>query len=437
MLVRSRTKELTNVEVYIDKIFYRFANNVCEMPDTVALNFVQANPDYEIVKESVTNQKTGNFLPFNPSTWNKKKKKIMWDGPIGYNNGYGNGSMMFIEGLNNLGDVDVYAVNNKWAGSDLNHMPKTLQKLMKKETDEVDSFYVKFFPAMFFGDAVAERFVGYTMLEATRIPKSWVDVINRECERVVVPSTQQKQAFIDSGVVRDIAVVPLGLDFRKYPYLDRSDHAKDDFIFGTMGNLTYRKGTDILVKAFLQAFPKNKYPDVRLYIKTLAASIGMNLWFMSRKTLQEDPRIVLVGESWGPQEMLDEFFGKIDAFAFPTRGEGFGLPPLEAMATGLPVICTKFSGCEEFMDESVSYPLDYKLVPVPNGTAGGYPVDLQAEGQEWAEPDLDQLIELMRYVYENRDKAMKKGEKAAAFARKNFSNEVVARRLVDYLDSKF
>jgi len=263
--------------------------------------------------------------------------------------------------------------------------------------------------------------------------------MNNFCERVIVPCEQQREAFIASGVKRPIKSIPLGLDLRKYPKVDRTRPAGDDgYVFGTMGNLTYRKGTDILVKAFQTAFPIKKYPDGPiLYIKTLAiGGLLTNMWFMKPEDLKADPRIVIVGESWGPQQMIDEFYSKIDAFVFPTRGEGFGLPPLEAMATGLPTICTNFSGCEEFMDDEVSYPLDYKLIDVPNSHGGGYPPDLQAEGQQWAEPDFNQLVDQMKYMYENREEANKKGAKAVKYVEENFANTVVARKLVDYLDSK-
>ena len=107
------------------------------------------------------------------------------------------------------------------------------------------------------------------------------------------------------------------------------------------------------------------------------------------------------------------------------------------MMTGLPTICTQFSGCSEFIQKDVSYPLGYKLVDVPIGDWRGYPPELQANGQQWAEPDFDQLCDYMKHVYENRDKSDTMGKKARKFALKNFSSDLAADRLIDYLNEKF
>ena len=50
----------------------------------------------------------------------------------------------------------------------------------------------------------------------------------------------------------------------------------------------------------------------------------------------------------------------MDAFVLPTRGEGWGRPVMEAMAMGLPVIVTNFSGTTAFISSSTAYPLAFE-----------------------------------------------------------------------------
>jgi glycosyltransferase involved in cell wall biosynthesis len=88
------------------------------------------------------------------------------------------------------------------------------------------------------------------------------------------------------------------------------------------------------------------------------------------------------------------------------------------------------------MDPKVSLPLDYKLVDVPIGDWRGYPPELQAEGQQWAEPNFDDLCDKMKWVYENRDKANDLGKKARKYALKNFTADIAADRLIQYLTDK-
>ncbi|KAG2497097.1 hypothetical protein HYH03_004688 [Edaphochlamys debaryana] len=82
-----------------------------------------------------------------------------------------------------------------------------------------------------------------------------------------------------------------------------------------------------------------------------------------------------------------------DAFVLPTRGEGWGLPLTDAMALGLPVIATNWSGPTAYLDEQVGYPLPLRgLVPVPPSEPAWF------RGSRWAEPSLTDLRRLLRHV---------------------------------------
>ena len=50
-------------------------------------------------------------------------------------------------------------------------------------------------------------------------------------------------------------------------------------------------------------------------------------------------------------------YGAVDVLVQPSRGEGWGLPMVEAMACGTPVIGTRWSGPAEFLTEENGYPL--------------------------------------------------------------------------------
>ena len=116
-------------------------------------------------------------------------------------------------------------------------------------------------------------------------------------------------------------------------------------------------------------------------------------------------------------ELMSNFFKKVDCFVFPTRGEGFGLTPLEAMATGMPAIVTNWSGPCEYMNSDVGWLLDYTLVPAKDFTETVY----KEECGNWAEPSFDQLVQIMRYAYEHRDEVKQKGKAAAKYVRENWT----------------
>lgn len=234
--------------------------------------------------------------------------------------------------------------------------------------------------------------------ETTKIPQSWVDRINK-FDALFCICRQNMDMMRDSGVTIPIELIHWGVDENLFYPLQRED--KETFTFGTMGALSIRKGTDILVKAFTTAFPQREFPNVKLICKTSSNVFPFNDF--------KDKRVIVNMTAVDHQDLLQNFFKKIDCFVFPTRGEAWGMPLTEAMATGLPVITTGWSGPTEFMIPDVGWTLKYKLVPAKNFTEQVYKEDCGL----WAEPDFDDLIDKMRYAYFHREEVKQKGLNAA------------------------
>jgi glycosyltransferase involved in cell wall biosynthesis len=247
-----------------------------------------------------------------------------------------------------------------------------------------------------------QKKIAIVPFETTIIPASWISRINA-CDALLVPCKQNIDAFKESGVTVPIELIHWGVDPEKFYEVERTPYRP--FTFGTMGSLSKRKGTDILVDAFLKAFPTEK--DVQLICKT--STYG---FFYATK----DKRVKVDMTPVDHHDLVENFFKKVDCFVFPTRGEGFGLTPLEAMATGIPAIVTNWSGPCEYMNTEVGWPLDFVLAPAKEFTDTVY----KEECGKWAEPSLDHLVELMKYAYNNRDEVKKKGKAAAKYVRENW-----------------
>lgn len=120
-----------------------------------------------------------------------------------------------------------------------------------------------------------------------------------------------------------------------------------------------------------------------------------------------------------PQQEMPRLYGAMDAFVSPTRGEGWGRPHIEAMAMGLPVVATNWSGLTEFVHEGVAYPLRYThLAPIPDGAFRGH---LQAEA------DIADLRRLMRHLAEQPEEARAVGRAARREVETQFTPAGVAR----------
>lgn len=257
------------------------------------------------------------------------------------------------------------------------------------------------------------RTIAYTMFETTATPIEWTEPMNL-CRRILTPCETSKQAFQARGVRVPIHVVPQGVNPDAWPVVDRK-HRDQPFTFLIAGGLTYRKNPIGAVRAFLAAFSDVK--DVRLIVKTRGGTLGgFQNWL---NQIPNDDRIQIIAENSTPQQMFD-VFASADAFVWPSRGEGFGLPPVAAMSTGLPVIVSENSGMMQYCDDRYNYPIECKEVPVPKQADGGYPEEWGDCGNWW-EPDFDALVESMQEVYKHRVTAYRRGQKAARWVRENWT----------------
>ena len=256
--------------------------------------------------------------------------------------------------------------------------------------------------------------IGYTMLEPTGIPKEWVKQCN-EMDEVWVPSSFNVKTFTDSGVTKPIHVIPLGVDPNFYHPEVRSIKKHRLYTFLSVFEWGERKAPELLLKAYTEAFRHNK--DVLLLCKVNNHDPGLNVGArLNELGLPADgPRIIFLYNQDIPECEMPMLYKSADCFVLPSRGEGWGMPILEAMACGLPVIATNWSAQTDFYNDKVGYPVDVEKLIDAKAKCPYY------EGYQWAEPSFEHLIHQMRYVYENRDEAKAMGLRASKEALTNWT----------------
>ncbi len=251
----------------------------------------------------------------------------------------------------------------------------------------------------------------FTMWESDRLEPAWVKMLN-QAALVLVPSQWGIDSFRASGVKTPMEIVPLGHDSLTF----HSTAAWPEVCtFGTAAALWgggIRKNTAQLIRAFSRAFPNE--PDVRLRVK-----------ITPRCELAEclDPRVEIERNFMPPGE-LAEWYRSLTAFVNSSSAEGFGLHLLEAMACGRPVVSTAYSAVTEYFDETVGFPFAHRLTAADKTIYNG----------QWAELDEDELVRVLRHVYDNEAEARMRGQAAAARTRR-FTWKEAGQRLIAALES--
>jgi glycosyltransferase involved in cell wall biosynthesis len=217
------------------------------------------------------------------------------------------------------------------------------------------------------------------------------------------------QRSLASVAAKPVNVVPLPLAAPAMEPMDRSvlDLPEAFLFFFTFDfmSVVERKNPLGLIAAFKQAFRPGE--GAALVIKSINGEHDLAMLDRLRSAVTDHPDIRLIDGYLAP-EMKDGLMAACDCYVSLHRSEGLGLTMAEAMSYGRPVIATAYSGNLTFMDERNSYLVPYTLTTVPPG-CDPYPA-----GARWADPDVDRAAALMRHVFENRDEARARGERARA-----------------------
>lgn len=235
-----------------------------------------------------------------------------------------------------------------------------------------------------------------SMWEAPRIDAEIVDALNR-ARCLIVPSTWCATSYSASGVTVPIRIVPLPINTDIFT---RSRPPGSDGLvsFGCSGRYSHgplRKGLKSAEEAFKMAFPSQR--DVRLNMKV----------FEDCQIESSDQRVVLERRFIKDSELAGWYRGNL-AHVSTCRSGAWELQTLQAMGVGCCPIALKWSGPTDYLEVG-RFP-DFVLHPCQDGELKGHGV--------WAEPCLDSVASHMRWVYQNRQQAMRLGEQASEVAKR-------------------
>lgn len=232
----------------------------------------------------------------------------------------------------------------------------------------------------------------HTMYEASPLPSGWANILNRT--RVVwTPSQWSKQLLENHGVTTPIFVSGYGIDHQVYRFEQREDHEGPFRVLIWSETLVSRKN----VMRAIMAFQKADLPDAVLEVK-LRGLLGMSSDTVIYKpgTKEPDERITIIADYW-ERDVLVNWLHSGDVGIYLSGGEGFGLMPLEGMATGLPMIVAANSGMLEYLRDDNAL-----LVPCPDLERSIAYTTAAGEEMWTYKPEMDAAISHLEWAYNHR-----------------------------------
>ncbi|MFZ5595898.1 MAG: glycosyltransferase family 4 protein [Bacillota bacterium] len=365
--------------------------------------------------------------------------QVVWKGPFFDITGYGAVARGYVDSLDRMGvNIRVIIERRGFPGLIPAGLRERIYRLAQRPAEKPSR-------TVFIRHSIPDRFermgsfsMGVTAWETDRIHPLWRDWCNA-MDAVGVPSRMNVESFIAGGLNRPVELLRYGIDqsflnpgaVHDDPLAGRN---APPFRFLSVFDWVYRKGYDVLFRAFWEEF--NRGDGVCLVIKTGHGSFNAGT---GESILGEMKRL---GEKIGPRgnaapvfffagntdtESLIRLYKSCHCFVLPSRGEGAGLPLLEAGALGMPVISTGWGGQTDFLDEDNSFPVEYTLSPVPIQRHCPY----YQPDQLWAEPDPDDLRKKMRWVLENHRLSLERGSRLRDFILSRYTWDRAAGDVID------
>jgi glycosyltransferase involved in cell wall biosynthesis len=263
--------------------------------------------------------------------------------------------------------------------------------------------------------------VYFTMWEADNLPEIFKEKIPL-AETLIVPSTHNQKVWKQHGW--DAFLAPLGVhksflqvDPHRSPLKGKTPENPLRFLF--VGSQTPRKGWHLIGPAFEQAFGGMlEDANVKLVIKTMFT--GHN----GRPTVvpSENGKIIVDTRDLTETQMLGLYHWS-DVMVFPSAGEGFGLPPLQSMATGGLAVSTDTTGLADFIN-----PLTAMVIPRTREVELNYGAGVE----QIKIPTAETLAGILRTVYDEwGGPGIETVRKAGIIKARGFTWENTARKIVE------
>mgnify|MGYP003115077203 CR=1 FL=1 len=348
---------------------------------------------------------------------------VLFIGPYRQDDGWGNAAKAYVRALSRIESINL-CIRPIYMGSSVCEIDEDIIEFEYNSFDEYDVVIQNVLPSFCDYSSSFKKNICLCYTETNMLGETgWVESLNL-MDEVWVPSSQEKTNLEQSGVVSDISVVPIPMDFDDISStqedLDINEIDIDSFIFLVCGEFVDRKNIPEVIAAFHAEFSPEE--DVELVIKTSKSGMRpaeiLNLVVEKANSIKSRLRLYPTGEHYKKNYIISDrmdrqhllaLFKRADCFVMASHGESWCIPAAECMAVGTPCIVTSDTGMTEFVNNENGWVVDStethvmsKEPPLPY---------LYTAHETWRQVDLMSLRKAMREAFEQHDILKNKSSK--------------------------
>lgn len=369
---------------------------------------------------------------------------VCYFGPLLDHSGYGEANRhaaaaLDAAGVHVIGRSVRYTIDN----SDFGTLGATIKRLLANEGD----YRIKILhttPDQYPRHMEPGKYhIGHFFWETTIVPEEFAEGL-AQVDEIWTGSQANVEAIRAAGVETPVFVYPQAIETARDAVEPYELPGFNGFLFYSIFEWTDRKNPQALLRAYWSQFSAEN--NVGLLLKTYFK----NFTFVNKRMIREQindlkrrfveetganpnelPPVYLYSELMDRRQ-IQRLHTTGDVFVSAHRGEGWGIPQVEAMLAGHPIISTNYGGVHEYLTEGENaWLMAYELTKVRGMTHSSrwYGGD-----QKWAEVDAAELQRAMHYAWKHRDNVVKLvGDRARKFVEDNFNLETVGRLMAERL----
>lgn len=346
-------------------------------------------------------------------------KTVQFVGPALTQSGYGVHSRQVIRWLMSREDVDLRVLATPWGDTpwllNSDNENGLIGEIMRRTVNKQDAADISIQLQLpnEWNPNLAKTNIGITAaIETDKCNSNWPAFCKR-MSTVVFPSEHAKASITNVQEIENALVIPEAYHSSVTSPTNVNAFEFDTkfnfLIFGQItGNnpLNDRKNTFLTIKWLCETFKDNK--DVGIVIKTNAGrnskidrTIVTNMMNSLLNEVRKGPypKIHLLHGDLSNDDVSNLYSNPgIKALISLTRGEGYGLPTLEAAVAGLPVVATNWSGHLDYLKKGKFISIFYQLNEVHHTRIDD---NLFVKGARWANPSEEDFKRKIKKFYDS------------------------------------